>query len=140
MKKSLKLVGIFMVVVIVGIVGGLSIYFLIANNKTYYIYDLRIVEPVQGQGYYVYTDSEAEYTSMKNKVVNMTCDEENILEIGIYAYTSTNTNQVNVYSSNTGVAEIRINNGHMYVVYRGAADGCDHRRYEGVDRGGSRIR
>ena len=120
MKKSLKLVGIFMIVMIVGIVGGLSIYFLIANNKTYYIYDLRIVEPVADQGYYIYTDSTLEYSSMKNQVINMTNSEANIREIGIYAYTSTNTTQVKVSSSDTSVAEIQTSNGHMYIVSKNA--------------------
>ena len=72
MKKSLKLVAIFMAVLVVGVVGGISLYFLIANNKTYYVYDVRIVEPVKDESYYVYTNPDAKYTSLKNKTVYMT--------------------------------------------------------------------
>ena len=81
MKKTLKLVGIFMAVTLVVLVGGLSIYFLVQNNRTYYIYDLRIVEPVSNARGYVYTDSTAEFTSIKNKTVYMTADGSNRFEI-----------------------------------------------------------
>ena len=122
MKKSLKLVAIFMAVIIVGVVGGVSIYLLIANNKTYYIYDVRIVEPVSSESYYVYTDSEAEYSSMRNQIKYLKCDEENSFEIGVYAYTSTNTTKVNVTSSNENVATVKPINGHMIVNYFGAGE------------------
>lgn len=122
MKKSLKLVGIFMIVMIVGIVGGLSIYFLVANNKTYYIYDVRIVKPVSGASYYVYTDEEAEYSLMQNQTVYMTSKDQNIFEIGVYAYTSTNTTKVDVTSSNEDVAQVYSSRGHMYVEYKSAGE------------------
>ena len=104
MKKSLKLVAIFMAVLVVGVVGGISLYFLIANNKTYYVYDVRIVEPVKDESYYVYTNPDAKYTSLKNKTVYMTSPEKNNFEIGVYAHTSTGTTRVNVSSTNKNVA------------------------------------
>ncbi len=122
MKKSLKLVGIFMVVLLVGVVGGISLYFLIANNKTYYIYDVRIVEPVKDESYYVYTNNEASYTTMKNKVVYMTTPEDNNFEIGIYAHTSTNTTRVDITSSNPNVATVSSSNGRLFVNYKGAGE------------------
>jgi len=117
--KSLKIVGIFMVVTIVSIVGGLSIYFLIEKNKTFYIYDVRIVEPMENSRYFVYTDNEPEeeYLSMKNKTVYMKNTEVNKFEIAVYAYTSINTTSVDITSSNTNVATISYSQGHCYVEY-----------------------
>ena len=120
MKKTLKLVGIFMAVTLVVLVGGLSIYFLVQNNRTYYIYDLRIVEPVSNARGYVYTDSTANYTSIKNKTVYMTADGSNRFEIGIYAYTSINTTDVEISSSDTSVARVIITGNRCYVEYVGA--------------------
>lgn len=120
MKKTLKLVGIFMAVTIVVIAGGLSIYFLVQNNRTYYIYDLRIVEPIANANRYIYTDSEGTYTSIKNQTVYMTSDGANRFEIGIYAYTSINTTNVEISSSDTSVARVIISNNHCYVEYIGA--------------------
>jgi hypothetical protein len=117
MKKTLKLVGIFIGVLIIAIVGGLGGYYLIAQNKTYYIYDLRLVEPKGYESYYVYTDSDEEYTSIKNKKVYLTSNSENKFEIGVYAYTSTNTTDVEVSSSDTSVAKIVVNGRRCYVEY-----------------------
>ncbi len=122
MKKTLKLVGIFMLVVTVGLVGGLSAYFLISNNKTYYIYDVRIVEPVANASYFVYTDSEQEYTSMQNQTVYKNSEALDVFEIGVYAYTSTNTMKVDLSSSNSDVARIYSSGGHLYVEYKSAGE------------------
>lgn len=117
MKKSLKLVAIFMAVVIVVIVGGMSIYFLVENNKTYHIYDLRIVEPIESAGYFVYTDSEQNYVSFKNIDVYMTADAENRFEIAVYAYTSNESTNVSVSSSDTSVANVYSSGGRLFVHY-----------------------
>lgn len=122
MKKSLKLVAIFMAVLVVGVVGGISLYFLIANNKTYYVYDVRIVEPVKDESYYVYTNPDAKYTSLKNKTVYMTSPEKNNFEIGVYAHTSTGTTRVNVSSTNKNVASVSANDGRLFVNYKGAGE------------------
>lgn len=122
MKKTLKLVSILIAVLVVVIVGGLSIYFAVQNNQTYYIYDLRIVEPVSNQYGYVYTESEGgedniSYKSIKNKSVFLRNDRQNRFEIGIYAKTSNNTTNVSPVSSNTDVAKIVYENGSCYVNY-----------------------
>lgn len=122
MKKSLKLVGIFMAVTIIAIAGGLSIYFLIEKNKTYYIYDVRIVEPLNNSRNYIYTNSEREYSLMKNKTVYMTNSKENSFEIGVYAASSTNTTSVHLTSSNPNVASLSYSRGHCYVQYHRAGE------------------
>lgn len=122
MKKSLKLVAIFIGVLIVAIVGGLSGYFLITNNATYYIYDLRIVEPISNVNSFVYTDSESTYSSIKNKKVYMTSESENYFEIGIYAYTSNETRNVSLSSSDTSVARVVIRGSKCYVYYYKAGE------------------
>ncbi len=122
MKKSLKLVAIFIGVLIVAIVGGLSGYFLITNNATYYIYDLRIVEPVARAGSFVYTDSEQSYSSIKNKKVYMTSEKNNRFEIGIYAFTSNETRSVNLSSSDTSVARVVTSGSKCYVYYYKAGE------------------
>lgn len=132
MKISpIKLAGIFIVAMIVVITGGLSIYFLIENNKTYYIYDVRIVEPVAKAGFYVYTDGKdveydknykptGNYVSMKNKNVYMKNLNENKFEIAVYASTSISSTSVNITSSDTNVATISYLKGHCYVEYHRA--------------------
>lgn len=122
MKKSLKLVGIFMIVMVVAIAGGLSIYFLIEKNKTFYIYDVRIVEPVARARNYIYTDSEANYSLMKNKTVYMTNSSENSFEIGVFASSSTNSTSVHLTSSNPTVASLSYSRGHCYVQYHRAGE------------------
>ena len=120
MKKTLKLVGIFICALTLIIVASISIYFLIERNKTYYIYDVRIVMPNQGSRYYIYTDSEASYSLMKNQVVYMTNADSNRFEIAVYAHTSTDTTDIELTSSNNSVASISVRNGHCYVEYKQA--------------------
>lgn len=117
MKKSLKLVAILISVLIVIIAGGLSTYFLIQNNKTYYIYDLRIVEPVESQNGFVYTNSELNYSPVKNRSVYLRSNSQNMFEIGIYANTSIGTTSVVPTSSNPDVAKIIYLEGKCYVNY-----------------------
>jgi hypothetical protein len=77
MKKTLKLVLIFAGGLFALVFGSLAGFVLIDRNKTYYIYDVRFVEPVEGMSGYVYTDSEAEYVSIKNQSFYMSSDEKN---------------------------------------------------------------
>lgn len=120
MKKTLKLVGIFIAVLLVGVVGGLSGYFLIQKNKTYYIYDLRIVEPAEGANTYIYMNSERHYDSIKNRKVYMTANKDNLFEIAIYSITSNKTKDIKISSSNKDVAEIVYIDGKCYVEYKKA--------------------
>ena len=56
MKQTFKLLAIFMGSLTVIIVGALTGYFLISNNKTFYIYDVRFVEPVSSMEGFIYTE------------------------------------------------------------------------------------
>ncbi len=120
MKKTLKLVAILISVLVVVIVGGLSIYFVAQNNKTFYIYDLRIVEPVSGQYDFVYTNSEQKYKSIKNRSVYLRSNSQNRFEIGVYANTSNGMTNVYPTSSNENVAKIVYSNNSCYVQYQKA--------------------
>ena len=122
MKKTLKLVGIFIAILVVGIVGGLSGYFVIQKNKTFHIYDLRIVEPAAGASSYIYMNAERKYTSIKNKKVYMTANSDNRFEIAIYAYTSNKTKDIKIVSSNKDVADIIYLDGKCYVEYKQAGE------------------
>ncbi len=122
MKKTLKLVGIFIAIMVVGIVGGLSGYFLIQKNKTFYIYDLRIVEPAEGAPTYIYMNKERQYTSIKNKKVYMTANKDNMFEIAIYSDTSNKTKDIKIVSSNPAVADIVYRDNKCYVEYKQAGE------------------
>lgn len=122
MKKTLKLVGIFIAIMVVGIVGGLSGYFLIQKNKTFYIYDLRIVEPADGAPTYIYMNSERQYNSIKNKKVYMTANKDNFFEIAIFADTSNKTKDIKIVSSNPDVADIVYIDNKCYVRYKQAGE------------------
>lgn len=119
MKKTLKLVAIFMCVLVVVIVGAVSGYLLVSKNKTWYIYDVRIVEPVADAGTYVYVNPERknEYKSIKSKRVYMTTAEENFIQIAVFAHTSTNSKDVKITSSNPDVAKIVYKGDYCYVNY-----------------------
>ena len=69
MKKTIKLLLIFIGGLTALIVAALSGYLLISKNKTYYIYDVRIVKPKDDMSGYIYTDSEAEYTLLDNQTI-----------------------------------------------------------------------
>ena len=119
MKKTLKLVAIFIGVLVLGIVGGVSGYLIVSKNKTYYIFDVRIVEPVSEADTYIYVnpDRKDDYVSIKSKRVYMTTESENFIEIAVYAYTSNKSKNVSIKSSNTDVAKIVFKNNKCYVNY-----------------------
>jgi len=56
MKNTFKLLAIFMGSLTIIIVGALTGYFLISKNKTFYIYDVRFVEPVSSMEGFIYTE------------------------------------------------------------------------------------
>ncbi len=117
MKKTLKLVAIFAVVLLVAVVGGLSGYYLISKNQTFHIYDLRIVVPIEDAGTFVYVNHEKSYASMKNQNVYMTTAEENYIQIAVFAYTSTQSKEVEVTSSNPEVAKVIFEHNLCYINY-----------------------
>ena len=117
MKKTFKLVAIFMVATIGIFAGIIGVYFLIENNKTYYIYDLKIVNPNREFNYYVYTDNTKSYSRMKNQSVYMTTPSENYLEFGIYAFTSNGTTKVERITSDKNIADFYYENGRAYIKY-----------------------
>ena len=88
------------------IVVALSGFLIINKNKTYYIYDVRIVEPVEGMNGYIYTDSEAEYVSIKNQSFYMSSEENNFYPIAVYASSSNNSTNIKITSSDSSVAQI----------------------------------
>lgn len=120
MKKTLKLVGIFMAILTVGFAGGISVYTLFQKNKTYHIYDLRIVEPVEGASSYIYLDPDYDYTAIKNTEVYMNSEKEDMLGIAVYSNTSDNRKDVKIKSSDTSVAEIVYKEGKCFVKYKKA--------------------
>lgn len=132
MKKTLKLVGLLIGVLILIIVGGISGYNLIAKNKTFYIYDLRLVVPVENAKGYVYTDSSQTYTSIPNKKVYMTASSENQFEIGVYVSTSDDSRNFKIKSSNTNVAKIVYKSGKCYVQYSRAGEAVISVNYANV--------
>lgn len=117
MKNTLKLVMLFVGGLTAIIVGAMAGYFIIANNKTFYIYDVRLVEVVEGMSGYIYTDNEAEYTSIKNQRVYMKSSEDNIYPIAVYAYTSTNTTDVTIKSSDPSIARVVYKDNQCYIQY-----------------------
>ena len=117
MKKTLKLVLIFMGIVFVAAVGGLSGYALVTRNRTWYIFDVRLVEPHPNGNSYMYTTDEIEFTSMKNKKVYLTTAEENFMEVAVYAITSNNTREAIVVSSDPTVAKVIFKNEKCYINY-----------------------
>lgn len=121
MKKTLKLVGIFAAILVVAVAAVVAGWVLIQNNKTYYINDIRIVEPLENASSYLYT-KEGEYASVKNQKVYMTSEEENFKEIAIYANISMKITNFDIVSSNPDVAKIIIKNKKCYVNYVGAGE------------------
>ncbi len=117
MKKTLKLVMIFAGGLLAIVISAMTGYFLIAKNKTFYIYDVRLVEPNEGMKGYIYTDSESEYTSIKNKIVYMNNKKSNLCPIAVYASSSSNANDVKITSSDPSIAKIMYQDGGCYVQY-----------------------
>ena len=117
MKKTFKIVLIFMGIVFVAAVGGLSGYALVTRNRTWYIFDVRLVEPHPNGNSYMYITDEVEFTSMKNKKVYLTTAEENFMEVAVYAITSNNTREAIVVSSDPSVAKVVFKNDKCYINY-----------------------
>lgn len=124
MKKTLKLVGIFIAILTIGITGALSVYFIMQKNKTYYIYDLRIIEPIEGANTYVYKNTSRidEYITFKNKKVYMTAGEDNMFEIAIYANTTNGASNLKIESSDPSVADIEYKQNRCFVKYKKAGE------------------
>lgn len=124
MKKTLKLVGIFIAILTIGITGALSVYFIMQKNKTYHIYDLRIVEPVEGANTYIYKNTERvdEYKTFKNKKVYMTAGEDNMFEIAIYADATNGASNLKIVSSDPSVADIEFKENRCFVKYKKAGE------------------
>lgn len=114
MKQTIKLVLIFIGSLTAIIVGATTGYILINNNRTFYIYDVRLVEPIEGMKGYIYTDSEAEYTSIKNQTHYMSSKENNYYPIAVYVSTSDGSSNVNITSSDTSIAKITEKDGKCY--------------------------
>lgn len=117
MKKTLKLLLIFiggLTAIIVGAIGG---YLLISKNKTYYIYDVRLVQPVEGMAGYIYTDKEGEYNSISNQTVYMNSQKTNKYPIAVFASSSINSTDVKITSSDTSIAKIVYENNACFVQY-----------------------
>ena len=117
MKKTLKLVLIFSGGLFAVIFGAMFGMILVDKNKTYHIYDVRFVEPVEGMSGYIYTDREAEYVSIKNQSVYMNSKDTNYYPIAVYAATSTNTRDVKITSSDSSIAQIVYRNGGCFVQF-----------------------
>ena len=140
MKKTLKLLIIFMGSLTVIIVGALTGYFLIAKNKTFYIYDVRLVEPVEGVAGYIYSgeppkeDEEKEgavedidkpgaeegttvYKPLKNQTVYMKSQATNIFPIAVYVSASIKVETVNITSSDKDIAKIVYKDNKCYVQF-----------------------
>ena len=79
MKKTIKLLIIFIGGLTVIIVGALTGYFLISKNKTFYIYDVRFVEPIEGIKGYVYGEvvSKADLEKQKKEEEESGVKKEN---------------------------------------------------------------
>ena len=117
MKKTIKLLLIFMGGITALIVVALGGFLIIDKNKTYYIYDVRIVEPVEGMSGYIYTDSEAEYVSIKNQSFYMSSEEKNFYPIAIYASSSNNSTNIKITSSDSSIAQIVYKDGGCFVQF-----------------------
>ena len=125
MKNTFKLLFIFMGGLMAIIVITIAGFILIEKNKTFYIYDVRFVMPVEDEEGYVYTyvptsDEDIpviQYESIKNSTVYMYSDSENLFPIAVYASTSNETTDVKITSSDTSVARIVLINGLCYVKY-----------------------
>lgn len=122
MKKTLKLLLIFMGSFLVILVGGIGGYNLIMNNQTFYIYDLRFVEPVSGAKSYIYTSGGSSYKTMMTSQVDLQSESENYLEIAVFVSTSNGNTNISISSSDESVAKIEYKNNKCYVKYLKAGD------------------
>ncbi len=122
MKKTLKLLLIFMGSFIVILVGGIGGYNLIMSNQTFYIYDLRFVVPDENARGYIYTKNGENYRTMASTERHMKSDEENYLEIAVYVSTSNGNTNIDITSSDESVAKIEYRNNKCYVNYLKAGE------------------
>ena len=127
MKNTFKLLFIFMggltAIIIITIAG----FILIEKNKTFYIYDIRFVVPVEEEVGYVYsyvpTGEEGEvipgnsYERIKNTTVYMYSDSQNLFPIAVFAATSNDSKDIKITSSDTSIAKIVLIDGLCYVKY-----------------------
>jgi len=117
MKKTLKLLLIFMGSFIVILVGGIGGYNLIMSNQTFYIYDLRFVKPVENARGYIYTNGGENYKTMQTMQVYLQSDQENYLEVAVFVSTSNGNTKIKIDSSDESVAKINFINNRCYVKY-----------------------
>lgn len=117
MKRTLKLLLIFAGSLVSVIVCSLTGYFLISKNKTFHIYDIRLVELDDTLSGYIYTDDEVGYTSIKNQTVYMNSSKTNIYPIAVYLSTSSGSTNVSIVSSDPSVAKIIYKDGGCFVQY-----------------------
>ena len=117
MKKTFKLLGLFMGVVVIVSIAAVAIYALINNNKTYYIYDLRFVEPISDKSGFIYSDPKTEYVSVRNKQVYLSSDKENRVPIAIYAHTSAVNPPIEFSSSDESIATLVVENNKCFIEY-----------------------
>lgn len=127
MKNTFKLLFIFMggltAIIIITIAG----FILIEQNKTFYIYDIRFVVPVEEESGYIYTyvptgeekgvTPANDYERIRNTTVYMYSESENLFPIAVYASTSNDTKDIKITSSDTSVAKIVFIDGLCYVKY-----------------------
>ena len=142
MKKTLKLVLIFIGGLTALVVGALTGYLLIIKNKTFYIYDVRLVEPIEGRAGYIYyekgkkiekadeedeesskveipTDDEETvvYTPIKNQIVYMKSQATNVYPIAVYVSSSSSVDEISITSSDTSIAKIVYKGGGCFVEF-----------------------
>ena len=125
MKNTFKLLLLFMGGLTALIVIAMSGFIIINKNKTYYIYDVRFVQPVEDLKGYVYTEPDIKGESMevddlvtiKSTTVYMNSEANNLFPIAVYAATSTNTTDVSIKSSDPTVAKVVLLDGKCYVKY-----------------------
>ena len=130
MKRTLKLVGIFIVVFLATVAISLGGYILITQNQTYYIYNVEFVEPVKSG--YIYTDDSSNYVAVHDRVVYLKSDEENYLRLAVLAVTSNNTKNISITSSDPKVANIVYKDGMCYAHYKKAGQTKITTNLEGV--------
>lgn len=122
MKKTLKILLIFMGSFLVILLGGIGGYNLIMSNQTFYIYDIRFVIPDAGTRGYVYTANGDRYKTQYSTQKYMKSDDENVMEIAVFVSTSNGSSNVNIYSSDKSVADIEYKNNKCYVRYKKAGE------------------
>ena len=125
MKNTFKLLFLFMGGLTALIIIAMSGFIIINKNKTYYIYDVRFVEPVEDFKGYIYTKTSVDaekflvedFVTIKSTTVYMNSEESNLFPIAVYAETSNDTTDVKIKSSDTSVAKIVLLDGMCYVKY-----------------------